>query len=117
MTIHWLDSDTNLIILSGLHAVTTAIVSKAMFFHSVCVLVSLTASPKHPQSLMGLAMASHSVTAVITESRPTVAHEVCRRLMANSRNMPRQNSTAANPIEKANSTQSGRAPSRPTAFM
>ena len=79
MTIHWLDFEMNLTIFSGHHATTAAIISRAMFFSNVAWLLSFSASPKHPQSLMGLAMASHRVTSVMTAIRASVRRDTSRR--------------------------------------
>ena len=68
--------------------------SNTTFFQNVCQLVSTMASPKHPQSLMGLAKASHNVTAVMMSINSKATFDIRRRRMANSRQMPTPNSTA-----------------------
>ena len=93
MTIHWLDLLTKRNISFGFHATMTAMSSSTTFFQKVCQLVSTMASPKHPQSLMGLAMASHSVSRVMTTMMPTSSLETSRLWMAKSRQIPMRNST------------------------
>ena len=68
--------------------------SSTTFFQNVCQLVSTSASPKHPQSLMGFSMANHSVSGVITAIISNISLDVSRRRIANSRKTPKQNSTA-----------------------
>ena len=79
MTIHWFDSETKRNMSLGHQATTTAQPNSRMFFQNVCQLVSTTASPKHPQSLMGLASASHSVRGVITAIISNISLDVSRR--------------------------------------
>ena len=78
-----------------------------MFFRKVCALESLTASPKHPQSLTGLATQSQSETAVMKSMNTTMMRDTARRLMAKSSKMPRQNSKADSPTEAVRASQSG----------
>ena len=94
-------------ISSGHLATMIAAASSTTFFHSVCQLVSTMASPKQPQSLMGLASASHSVSGVIISRMTTIILEVSLRLMAKSMKMPRQNSRAARATESISDTMSG----------
>ena len=74
---------------------------------SVCMLVSITASPKHPQSETGSAMAIHTVIAVIAIMKSSIAADVALRLMAKSMNMPSENSTADSAIDEHSVSQSG----------
>ena len=69
--------------------------------------MSTSASPKQPQSLMGLAMASHSVSSVITTMRTITISDTRRRRMAKSRQMPRKNSADDCTTETASVTKSG----------
>ena len=96
MTIHWLDLDTNRYMSSGWRQIRTAMASSTAFFQNVCQLVSTTASPKHPQSLTGLAKASHSVSGVMTRKSISVSSDTMRRRMASNRNVPSENSNADN---------------------
>ena len=73
----------------------TAAQSSTTFFHSVCQLVSTSASPKQPQSVMGLVSASQRVSGVIMIITASTTFDTSRRLMAKSRQMPRMNSTVA----------------------
>ena len=84
-----------------------AMASSTTFFQNVCQLVSFTASPKQPQSLMGLAMASHSVSGVNTAIMSSSRRDVARRCMAKSRQMPMPNSTADMATEAAMVMKSG----------
>ena len=84
-----------------------AMASSATFFQNVCQLVSFTASLKQPQSLMGLAMASHSVSGVNTAMTSSSRREVARRCMAKSRQMPMPNSAADMATEAASMMKSG----------
>ena len=94
MTIHWLLFDTKRTMSSGQRVTMTAIASSTTFFQNVCQLVSTTASPKHPQSLTGLATASHSVSGVITSMTNSTSLDTSRLRMANIRQMPSTNSMA-----------------------
>ena len=100
---------------SGHTATTAEAVSRTTFFHSVCQLVSFTASPKQPQSFTGLATANHSVTTVITAMKASTMRDTCLRLMANSRNTPKQNSSAERLSEAASVSQSPTYCARPRA--
>lgn len=94
----------------GQMAKTMAQPSSTMFFNNVSVLLSLIASPKHPQSLMGLAMANHSVTTVMIAMKTSVIFDTTRRLMASRMNTPKQNSKADKTTEAPNVIQSGTMP-------
>ena len=81
--------------MSNGHRLTmTASSSRTTFLKKVCQLVSTMASPKHPQSLMGLAMASHSVSGVMTSIISSASIAISRLRMAKSRQMPTVNSKA-----------------------
>ena len=97
----------NLIMSAGRRASTTAKASKTTFFQNVSQLDSLMASPKQPQSLMGSAMASHSVSGVNTAMMSSSRRDVARRWMANSRQMPMPNSTADIATDAASVRMSG----------
>ena len=86
---------------------TMAAPSSITFFHSVCQLVSTSASPKQPQSLIGLLKASQSVSGVITTMMASTSLDTMRRLMANSKQMPKKNSVAANSTDEASVVKSG----------
>ena len=79
MTIHWFDSLMKRNICFGQCATMRAQTSSTTFFQNVCQLVSTNASPKHPQSLMGLAKANQSVSGVITSMIITIRFDVSRR--------------------------------------
>ena len=79
---------------SGHLHTTAASMSSATFFQSVCQFVSSSASPKHPQSWMGSASASQSVSSVIAAMTASTIFDTSLRLMAKSRQMPRMNSVA-----------------------
>ena len=79
MTIHWLALLTNRNMSLGHLTTTSAHASSTTFFQNVCQLVSTTASPKQPQSLMGLASASQSVSGVITAMISNISLDVSRR--------------------------------------
>ena len=85
----------------------TAAPNSTTFFQKVCQLVSTSASPKQPQSLMGFSMASHSVSSVITTIMASVSLVTTRRRMAKSRQMPSTNSMADCRMEAESVTKSG----------
>lgn len=87
------------IIINGRQAMTAVQASSTMFLSSVWPLVRCMASPKHPQSLTGLAIHSQSVTNVITTMNTSDILEADRLWMAKSRKMPRQNSIAESSTE------------------
>ena len=107
ITIHWFVLDTKRSISSGCHAMSSAQVSRTAFLQKVCQLVSTSASPKHPQSLMGLAMASHSVSGVSIRSQPSMMRVTTRLRMANNRHTPSQNSAADSKTEAVRVMKSG----------
>ena len=92
-----------------------AAANSTTFFQNVCQLVSTSASPKQPQSLIGLAIASHSVSSVITTMRISTISDTRRRRMAKSRQMPRKNSADDCTTETASVTKSGTTEARPQA--
>ena len=63
-------------IVRNIHTVGT---SRAMFFQKVCQLVSFTASPKQPQSVTLLVMASTRVVTVKNSIISTSSHADKRR--------------------------------------
>ena len=71
------------------------------------MLLSTMASPKHPQSETGSAMAVHTVMAVITTMKSSITADVALRLMAKSMNMPNENSIADSAIDEHSVSQSG----------
>ena len=77
------------------------------FFQKVCQLVSTKASPKQPQSWIGSASASQSVSKVIAASITKTIFETSLRLMAKSRQMPRMNSVAESSTEAESVMKSG----------
>lgn len=95
IAIHWLGLDTNRTIFSGHRATIITAMSSTMFFPKVCQFVRWMASPKQPQSVMGLNIASHAVMSVITAMKTSMSFDTWRRLMASSMNMPRENSSPA----------------------
>ena len=95
MTIHWLALLMNLTIANGAFHIAKAAASSIMFLPKVCQLVSLRASPKHPQSLTGFARAIHTVVAVIIAMKRRMVFDTSLLLMAKSSRMPRLNSKAA----------------------
>ena len=99
----------------GQRARMAAITSIATFFHSVCQLLSTSASPKHPQSWMGSANASQSVNSVIRAIISSTTFDTSLRLMAKSRQMPRMNSVADNNTEAESVSRSGTSPPSPIA--
>ena len=96
-TIHWLVCEMRRIIRSGHKATMTAHADSTTFFQNVIQLLRWTASPKQPQSEIGFAMASHSVSGVINAMRNSEMRVTRRRWMAKSRQMPNVNSNAASP--------------------
>ena len=94
MAIHWFVLLMKRTILCGSLHTMMAAASRIMFFASVCQLERISASPKHPQSFTGSATAIHTVIIVITAMKASTSRLTMRRLMAKSRKMPRQNSTA-----------------------
>ena len=103
------------IMRSGCHATMAAQASSTRFLAKVCPLVSFSASPKQPQSSMGLATKSQSVTSVITTMKTSVSRDAKRRWIAKSRKIPRQNSKAESPTDEASVSQSGTHAETPTA--
>lgn len=97
----------NLPMSIGHTATTREHANSTMFLPSVSQLVSVTASPKHPQSLMGLAMTSQSVSGVIMHMTATISLDTTLRHTAKSRNTPRQNSTAERSTDEARTANSG----------
>ena len=72
MTIHWLLFDIRRNICKGHLATIKAHAIKITFLTSVWLLVNLTASPKQPQSLMGLKRANHKVIKVINAIKTAI---------------------------------------------
>ena len=97
----------NRIISNGCHHTVKAHASSTTFLANVCQLVSTTASPKHPQSLIGLATAIHRVRGVIRSIISSTSSDTRRRRMAKSRQMPIPNSMADNRMEAPNDIKSG----------
>ena len=95
-------------ISAGRHATSVAHAISTMFFSSVSPLVSLSASPKHPQSFTGSAMYIHTVSAVITLIRASVSFDTMCLRTAKSMNTPSENSRAPSAIATITSAQSGR---------
>ena len=77
------------------------IAMKKTFLPKVCQLVSLSASPKQPQSLIGLKRARYSVKSVITPIKIVVAHAVILLHSPNKRKPPRRNSKEQRETERA----------------
>ena len=105
----------NLTIDSGFHVTTAAHAMSIMFFISDCILVSLIASPKHPQSFIGFAIVNHIVMAVIMHMNANIILEHILRLMANSMNIPSENSSPDIATDVVSVIQSGIMPAIPTA--
>ena len=101
ITIHLLDLFTNCAMSMGHRHVTTAHASRIIFLPKLCQPVSTIASPKHPQSLTGSAMASQSVSGVNSAITASVSLDVNLRLMAKSMLMPSRNSTADDATDRA----------------
>ena len=74
------------------------------------------ASPKHPQSLTGLAIHSHSDTTVMKAISSRVSRDTVRRWMAISRKTPRQNSKADSRMESVRAIHSGIRPGSDSAL-
>ena len=106
-TIHWFGSLMSLAWRVGHFHTMTAAQSSATFFHSVCQLVSTSASPKHPQSVMGSVSASQRVSGVMMSMTTSTTFDTSRRLMAKSRQMPRMNSTVARSTAAGSVSMSG----------
>ena len=75
----------------------------------------MMASPKQPQSVIGSAIHSHSVMAVISPMNAAAMRDTTLRCMANSRNMPRQNSSADSDTDSPSVTHGLAACSSPAA--
>ena len=99
----------------GRMATQAAQASSTTFFSSVCPFVSVTASPKQPQSFTGFQMAIHSVTMVIRAMNSSSRRDVSLRRMAKSMRMPSANSTAGNATPMPSVSQSGSSPPSPAA--
>src|SRR5574344_2474125 len=97
----------NLIILNGHIAKVIEQANNTMFLMKVCMLVRCMASPKHPQSFTGLHITNHKVMRVIIAINGDVIFEISLRLIANSRNIPKQNSSAASAVDVKRVIQSG----------
>ena len=95
MAIHWFALPMNLTIAHGHLHTTMEAASSTMFLRSVSPLVSFNASPKHPQSFTGSAIAIHTVMAVITVMKASISLDTSLRRMAKSRRIPSDSSTAA----------------------
>jgi len=115
MAIHWFDLEINRYMPNGHFISTAAHANSTMFLTRVCVLVSFTASPKHPQSLTGLAMATHRVTMVMPAINSSDSSDTRRRRMANRMKMPSENSNADKIIDRAKVTVSGTTETMPNA--
>ena len=81
-----------------------------IFFSSVCPLVSLIASPKQPQSFIGLAHTNHMVNNVMMTINAKQTREISLRRMAKRRNTPMQNSRLDITTEASKVIQSGIVP-------
>ena len=79
----------------------TARINRATFLKKVCQLVSLIASPKHPQSETGFHNASTNVSSVKKDRTATVNPTTIRSLIRNSRHSPNDSSNADRITEKA----------------
>ena len=75
-------------------------VIKTTFLPNVCQLVSLIASPKHPQSLIGLNRARYSVKRVIPPINITVPQAICRLQRPIKRHPPMINSIEQRATER-----------------
>ena len=80
----------------NIHRVGT---SSATFFQNVCQFVSFTASPKQPQSVTLLVIASTSVVQVKNSIINTSSHALKRRKAPVSSSTPTRNSAVISPIE------------------
>lgn len=109
-TIHWLDREINRHIFIGHMANTMEQANSTMFFNSVSMLVSFTASPKQPQSLMGLAMANQSVIPIINIIKINATFETMRLRMASKMKMPNENSKADKATDAVSVSQPGARP-------
>lgn len=88
------------------HTVTAAAIS-IMFLMNVSQFVSFIASPKHPQSLTGLAMAIHKVITVIMLMNTNIILETICLLIAKSMNTPKQNSSEERRMDEISVKMSG----------
>ena len=113
MTIHWVLSEINRTMRNGHVKITAAHAKSTRFFKRVSVWVSLTASPKQPQSFTGFQIAIQAVIKVITIMKTSITFEVARRRILKSTNMPRLNSRDAKTIEVPSVIQSGSMPASP----
>ena len=84
-----------------------AATSKTIFLINVCVLVRCMASPKQPQSCIGLLTVNHNVTAVITAMKSKEILLANRRRMAKRSITPSVNSMAERAIDTISCAQSG----------
>ena len=85
----------------------TAASNKKQFFQKVCQLVNTTASPKQPQSDIGLSIANHKVSGVITPIISSMNKGVVRLRMPNNRYTPKQNSIIACNTDAKNGKNAG----------
>lgn len=72
---------TILIICLYLKNTVTEGINNSTFFQNVSQLVNTKASPKHPQSDIGLAKANHNVTAVINSMKNILNTDASLRLI------------------------------------
>lgn len=91
----------------------TAAINKSTFFPKVSQLVKVTASPKHPQSDIGLERANHKVSGVITPMISTTNKVVILLRIPNKRYTPKQNSTIACNTDARNGRKAGTEAAQP----
>ena len=93
----------------------TAANNKTIFFQKVCQLVNTTASPKQPQSDIGLSIANHRVSGVITPMIISINKVVVRLRMPNNKYTPRQNAIIACNTDAKNGRNAGTNAAQPKA--
>ena len=107
ITTHCVCLEMSLGISSGFLQSRMANIRRMMFLMNVSILVSTTASPKHPQSFTGSAMTIQSVISVITIITARVILLVSLRRMAKRRKIPMANSAVASNTDITRVLQSG----------
>ena len=115
MTIHWVDLEKHLIIFNGIFHRQIAIANRMRFLTRVSSLLNLMASPKHPQSFTGLAMAIQMVMSVMMTMINSNILDISLLLIPNRMNMPMENSIVERATEAVRVIQSGTSPASPSA--
>ena len=105
----------NRTIFCGYMNIITEQAKSTMFLMSVSTFVSIIASPKHPQSDTGFAIAIQTVMAVIIAMKANISFDVACRRIAKRVKIPNENSTAASPIAMMSVSQSGMKLANPKA--